>query len=128
MKCGDAGLHFRVVRGCGQEHADKAHPIGLLRARGERRDRHRTTGKSHEIAPPQDRLLAKQGIIPIKPSTLDAGRMRGFGGKADVRIGSMLCENSNAELARRISISILSLRKPIALVGAGGTGQLRKQF
>ena len=39
-----------------------------------------------------------------------------------------LCENSDAELARRISISISSPRKPIALVGAAGRGQLRKQF
>jgi len=30
MKCRDAGLHFRIVRGCGQEHTDKAHPLGLL--------------------------------------------------------------------------------------------------
>jgi hypothetical protein len=39
-----------------------------------------------------------------------------------------LCENSDAELARRISISISSLRKPIALGGAAGRAQLRKQL
>ena len=32
---------LRFVRGCGQEHADKPHPLPLLRVRGERRDRHR---------------------------------------------------------------------------------------
>jgi hypothetical protein len=47
---------------------------------------------------------------------------------AHARCGSSLCENSNAELVRRISISIWSLRKPIALVGAAASRQLRKQF
>ena len=32
----DPGLKFRIVRGCGQEHADAPHPLGLLRARRER--------------------------------------------------------------------------------------------
>jgi hypothetical protein len=32
----DASLKFRVVRGCGQEHADAPHPLTLLRARRER--------------------------------------------------------------------------------------------
>ena len=32
----DAGLTFRIVRGCGQEHADAPHALGLLRARRER--------------------------------------------------------------------------------------------
>jgi hypothetical protein len=30
----DAGLKFRIVRGCGQQHADAPHPVGLLRAGG----------------------------------------------------------------------------------------------
>jgi hypothetical protein len=29
----DPGLKFRIVRGCGQEHADVANPLALLRAR-----------------------------------------------------------------------------------------------
>jgi hypothetical protein len=36
MERPDAGLKFRVVRGCGQEDADAPHPIRLLRARNER--------------------------------------------------------------------------------------------
>ena len=36
MERPDAGLKFRIVRGCGQEHADAPHPLGLLRARRER--------------------------------------------------------------------------------------------
>ena len=32
----DAGLRFRIVRGCGHEHADAPHPLALLRARRER--------------------------------------------------------------------------------------------
>ena len=32
----EAGLKFRIVRGCGQEHADAPHPLGLLRAHRER--------------------------------------------------------------------------------------------
>jgi hypothetical protein len=46
----------------------------------------------------------------------------------NVSSGSSLCENSDAELVRRISISISSLRKPIALVGVARRRQLRKQF
>ena len=43
-----------------------------------------------------------------------------------VRFGSRLCENSDAKLARRISISISSLWKPIALVGATGNRAIEK--
>ena len=32
MKCRNAGLHSGIVRGCGDQHADKAHPLGLLRS------------------------------------------------------------------------------------------------
>jgi hypothetical protein len=42
--------------------------------------------------------------------------------------GSRLWENSYAEKARRISIAISSLRKLIALIGAAGGRQLRKQL
>ena len=37
----DAGLCFRIVRGCGHEHADAPHPLALLRARRERPRRRR---------------------------------------------------------------------------------------
>ena len=37
----DAGLKFRIVRGCGHQHADV--PYTLLRARRERPGRRRTT-------------------------------------------------------------------------------------
>ena len=51
------GLRARVVRVAGAlKHTDTPHPLALLRARGERRDRHRAAGKSYEIAPPQDRV------------------------------------------------------------------------
>ena len=36
MERREAGLKFRIVRGCGQEHADAPHALGLLRARRER--------------------------------------------------------------------------------------------
>jgi hypothetical protein len=45
-----------------------------------------------------------------------------------VSSGSRLCENSNIELACRISVSISSMRKPIALETCVGRRQLRKQF
>jgi hypothetical protein len=32
----DAGLIFRIVRGCGHDHADAPHSLALLRMRGER--------------------------------------------------------------------------------------------
>jgi hypothetical protein len=48
--------------------------------------------------------------------------------RCDFRYGSRLCENSDVELARRISVSISSIRKPIALATSVGRRQLRKQF
>ena len=47
----DAGLKFRIVRGCGQEHADAPHPLGLLRARRERPRRRRAAEQRDELAP-----------------------------------------------------------------------------
>jgi len=46
----------------------------------------------------------------------------------NVRSGSRLCENSNVQLACRISVSISSMRKPIASVTSVGRRPLRKQF
>jgi hypothetical protein len=72
----DAVSPFRIVLCQIHEHSNAPHPLALLRASGERRDRHRAAGKSYEIAPPQDHSHAGQGIIPIKSSTLEAGRMQ----------------------------------------------------
>ena len=47
----DAGLKFRIVRGCGQEHADAPHPLALLRARRERPRRRRAAEQRDELAP-----------------------------------------------------------------------------
>ena len=47
----DAGLTFRIVRGCGQEHADAPHPLGLLRARRKRPRGRRAAEKRDELAP-----------------------------------------------------------------------------
>ena len=51
QECPDAGLIFRIVRGCGQEHADPSHPLGLLRARRKRPRCRRTAEKRDELAP-----------------------------------------------------------------------------
>ncbi|MGB6560087.1 MAG: hypothetical protein WBE96_22145 [Pseudolabrys sp.] len=45
------GLKFRIVRGCGQEHADAPHPLALLRTRGERPRGRRAAEKRDELAP-----------------------------------------------------------------------------
>jgi len=47
---------------------------------------------------------------------------------SEVRFGSRLCENSDVELARRISVSISSLWKPITPATPSARRQLRKQF
>ena len=47
----DAGLKFRIVRGCVQEHADAPHPLGLLRARRERPRSRRAAEQRDELAP-----------------------------------------------------------------------------
>jgi hypothetical protein len=36
MKRREAGLKFRIARGCGQEYADATYPLGLLRGGGRR--------------------------------------------------------------------------------------------
>ena len=46
----------------------------------------------------------------------------------DVRVRSRLCENSDPQLARRISISISSISESIALAASFERRQLRKQF
>ena len=56
----DAGLIFRIVRGCGQEHADAPHPLGLLRARRERPRRRRTTQNTEKFPPPHVRPQAQE--------------------------------------------------------------------
>ena len=45
------GLKFRIVRGCGQEHADAPHPVGLLCTRRERPDG-RGTCQRNKLASP----------------------------------------------------------------------------
>ena len=47
----EAGLTFRIVRGCGQEHADAPHPLALLRARRERPRGRRAAEQRDELAP-----------------------------------------------------------------------------
>ncbi len=49
QECPDAGLHFWIVRSCGQEHADAAHALALLRTRGERQG-HRAAKAGDERA------------------------------------------------------------------------------
>jgi hypothetical protein len=57
QECLDAGLKLRIVRGCGQEHADAPHPLGLLRAYA-KRPRDRSAAKErNERAPSHDRLI-----------------------------------------------------------------------
>ena len=46
----DAGLLFRFIRSCVQEHADASHAFALLRSRRER-PRQRAAEPRHELAP-----------------------------------------------------------------------------
>ena len=46
----DAGLIWRIVRSCGQEHADAPHPLGLLRPRRQRPRRRRAAEQRDELA------------------------------------------------------------------------------
>src|SRR5215472_15914229 len=45
----DPGLKFRIIRGCGQEHADPTHTLTLLRSRRER-PRSRAAEQRDELA------------------------------------------------------------------------------
>ena len=48
----DAGLPFRIVSGCGQEHADPAHRRGLLRKTGQRPNGRPKAGDCEKVAAP----------------------------------------------------------------------------
>src|SRR5262249_51265847 len=50
MERREAGLIFRIVRGCGQENTDAPHTLALLPARRER-PRRRAAEKRNELAP-----------------------------------------------------------------------------
>ena len=45
----EAGLHFRIARGCGHEYADTPHPLALLRARHRRPGGRRAAENRDEI-------------------------------------------------------------------------------
>jgi hypothetical protein len=98
----------------------------LLRV-GRNRPRHgRTAEQPGELAPPHGapaETSERADVITLGRRLLCIT----VGLAANVSVGTRLCENSDAELSRRISISISSAWKPIALAGAAGRGQLRKQ-
>ena len=58
----DAGLTFRIVRGCEVQHADAPHTLALLRARRER-PRRRAAEKRDELAPPHVRSQAQETAL-----------------------------------------------------------------
>ena len=83
----DAGLIFRIVRGCGHKHADAPHPLGLLRARRERPRRRRAAEKRDELAPLH--VPPKDTPCPgLKPALCDRAASAKvqfrFGSKADI--------------------------------------------
>jgi hypothetical protein len=45
----ETGLKYRIARGCGHQHADAPHALGLLRARRER-PRRRSAKSNDELA------------------------------------------------------------------------------
>jgi hypothetical protein len=51
MERREAGLIFRIVRGCGQENADAPYTLGLLRARHERPRDSCSAKDRNELAP-----------------------------------------------------------------------------
>ena len=58
----EAGLPFRIVRGQVHKHADAPHPLGLLRACGER-PRRRAAEKRDELASPHVRPQAQETAL-----------------------------------------------------------------
>jgi len=63
---------------------------------------------------------------PLAPSRLQTRATTDVRDYGSLR--SRLCENSDAQLACRISVSISSMQKPNALAASVGRRQLRKQF
>ena len=55
MERSEAGLKFRIVRGCRQEDADATHPLARLRAHGEWPHRRRATESTEKFPPPHAR-------------------------------------------------------------------------
>ena len=77
MERREAGLKFRIVRGSGQEHADAPHALGLLRARGKRPRRRRTTQNAEKFPSPHVRPQAQEtSIVSAQTSTLIGAETR----------------------------------------------------
>ena len=57
MERREAGLKYRIVRGCGQQHADAPHPLGCC-ACGKRRANRRRSEKADEFPSPHVRPYA----------------------------------------------------------------------
>ncbi len=55
----DAGLVFRIVRGCGQKHADAPHPLACC-ARAASGHRRRATESTEKFPPPHVRPQAQE--------------------------------------------------------------------
>jgi len=93
----DAGLMFRIVRSCGQKHADSPHALGL-RARRER-PRGCAARKRDELT------IASWSPPASTPDYHACGVVGHFAAPSEtgthVRFGSWLCENSRACRARR---------------------------
>src|SRR5262249_20011547 len=62
----EAGLPYRIIGKCRQEHADAPHAIALLRARHERPGRCRAAEQRNERAPPHS-------ITSLARSRIDVG-------------------------------------------------------
>jgi hypothetical protein len=59
------GLRQRVIRRKGDEHADAALPLGLLRPRRKRPCRRRATEQRDELPPPQPGMGSLPGAASI---------------------------------------------------------------
>ena len=72
----EAGLKYRIVRGCGLQHADAPHRAGLLRTRHQRPAGRGAAKQRDEIAPPHSitssAIASSEGGI-VRPSILAVG-------------------------------------------------------
>jgi hypothetical protein len=64
----DAALLLRIIRGCGDQHADAPHPVAKLRSRHQRPRDGCASGQGNELAPLHIRPKSKQRLYGLKLS------------------------------------------------------------
>ena len=107
------GPEFRIVRGCGQEHADAPHPLGLLRARRERPRSRRAAEQRDELAA-SHHSITSSARASSDGGTVEAERLGGLevddqlvlGRRLHRQVGRLLALEDAVDVAGRLPVLV----------------------